>query len=131
MIAAPEQVPPFAAPFWEAIDRQRLVLPRCSVCARWQWYPEPAGTDCAGGVLVWTEVAGTGSLYTLTRVHRSFLPSANPVVPYTVGMVDLDGVDGPRLVAPVQGDNLRIGQRVVATFPQRGDHRTVLFTPIR
>jgi uncharacterized OB-fold protein len=105
------------APFWEAVDGGQLVLPRCSVCGEWQWYPETAGTECAGGRLVWEPVASTGSVYSFTQVHRSFLPGGREHVPYVVGLVDVDGVDGPRLVATLDGDtDWRVGDRVEAAF---------------
>jgi uncharacterized OB-fold protein len=105
------------APFWKAVDAGQLVLPRCSVCGEWQWYPETSGTECAGGRLVWEPVASTGAVYSFTRVHRSFLPGGREHVPYVVGLVDVDGVDGPRLVATLDGDtDWRVGDRVEVAF---------------
>jgi uncharacterized protein len=126
---APPDELEIARTFWDAVARQELMLPRCSVCGRWQWYPEVSGTDCAGGTLVWQPVAHTGTLYSYTRVHRSFLPGGKNDVPYLVGLIDLDDVHGPRLVAPLL-DELRIGERIRARFiPQ--DTRTLLaFGPI-
>src|SRR3712207_4712610 len=110
------KLPSFAPPddleiattFWNAVARGELVLPRCSSCGSWQWYPEVSGTDCPGGTLDWQHVAQTGTLYTYTRVHRAFLPGGQGDVPYLVGLIDLDGVNGPRLVAPLV-DELGIG----------------------
>jgi uncharacterized OB-fold protein len=106
-----------AAPFWDAVSDEQFVLPRCSVCGAWQWYPETAGTDCAGGQLAWEPVTGTGTVYSFTRVHRSFLPGGRDHVPYVVGLVDLDGVDGPRLVANLDdGTDWSVGDRVEVSF---------------
>lgn len=110
--------PAFTQPFWDAVASRTLALPKCSVCGRWQWYPEANGTDCEGGVLQWHVVASTGTLYSRTRVHRNFLPGAPIAVPYSVGLVDLDGVEGPRLVASVD-DDVAIGDLVVARFEER------------
>jgi uncharacterized OB-fold protein len=131
--------PPHAAelgrPFWEAVERGELVLPRCSLCKRWQWYPDGAGADCPGGELEWTPVATTGTVYTWTRVHRPFLPrsgDSNPKddVPYVVGFVDLDGVEGLRLVTNLTDDEatVRIGARVRAVFVPLGSRRHPIFT---
>jgi uncharacterized OB-fold protein len=107
----------FAAPFWEAVAAGRLALPRCSACGRWEWYPPSAGTGCTHGELLWEAVAGTGTIYSFTTVHRSFLPGRREQVPYTVGLVDLDGVDGPRLVATLDdGTPWVVGDRVEVTF---------------
>ena len=131
MTVLPEFEPPaldFAEPFWAAVDRGGLALPRCSVCGRWQWYPEPAGTDCVGGQLRWEPVATTGTLYSFTRVHRSFLPSGADRVPYVVGLVELDGVEGPRLVANLDSDAEYVpGDRVRATFPPNGERAHPVF----
>lgn len=100
-------------PFWEALDRGRLELPVCSVCGRWQWYPEPSGTDCANGVLEWAPVSSTGIVYSFTVVHRSFLPGGREQVPYVVGAIDLDGVVGARLMANLADDvEWEVGDRV-------------------
>jgi uncharacterized OB-fold protein len=117
-----------AAPFWRAIDALRLVLPRCTLCEQWQWYPPVGGTDCPGGDLRWEEVAETGTLYSFTVVHRSFLPGGRERVPYAVGLVDLDGLDGPRLVATLDGGTAwRVGDRVQATFVAVGDRMHPVF----
>ena len=106
----PHSAPPvgdeLSAPFWAAIEERRIVLPRCSVCGRWQWYPDEAGCDCPGATLRWEEVAPTGTVYTATRVERAFLPGGQADVPFTVAFIELDGVEGMRLVA-----NLADGRR--------------------
>lgn len=125
----------FARPFWDAIDDGRLALPRCSVCERWQWYPEASGTDCAGGSLDWTDVPTTGSVHSFTEVHRSFMPGGREHVPYIVALIDLDevtGGGGPRLVAnlaDVDGVVWAVGRRVRATFPSLGTRTHLVFEP--
>jgi hypothetical protein len=128
----PHYDPPFdddvAAPFWEGVNDGRIVLPRCSGCGRWQWYPDDAGADCEGASLVWEEVATTGTVHTATRVERAFLPGGQADVPYTVAFVELDGVDGVRLVANLDdGDAINIGDRVQATFPTLDDRHHLVF----
>lgn len=124
----PPEADPLAAPFWDAVQRDAVALPRCSVCGRWQWYPEPSGTDCAGGELVWEDVATTGTVYTFTRVHRSFLPRSRDQDPYLVGSVELDGVDGPKLVANFADDpRLDVGARVQARFEDVDGRRHPVF----
>jgi uncharacterized OB-fold protein len=105
------------APFWDAFTREEIVLPRCSSCQRVQWYPDSTGPDCPGAIFEWISVPTTGTVYSLTRVHRRFLPDGEPVLPFVVGFVELDGVDGARLVARFDDDDrLRIGARVAARF---------------
>jgi uncharacterized protein len=104
-------------PFWEAIEQGELRLPRCSVCGRFQWYPDDTGPDCEGATYEWVQVPTTGVLHTFTRVHRAFLPGIEGALPFTVGFVELDGVEDARLVAALhEPPALSIGDRVEATF---------------
>jgi uncharacterized OB-fold protein len=55
-----------------------------------------------------------GKIFTYTRVERAFLPYGGEP-PYTLALVELDGVDGPRLVTVLVGpgsDEPAIGDRV-------------------
>src|SRR5436190_14448490 len=118
-----------AAPFWEAIQRGELRLPRCSRCHRWQWYPDAAGPDCADATLEWVAVPLSGVLHTFTRVYRPFLPGDGASVPYVIGFVELDDVTGVRLVANIADDeNVAIGRRVRATFVDAGGQTRPVFT---
>jgi uncharacterized OB-fold protein len=117
-----------AAPFWAGIADDCLVLPRCSACGRWQWYPDEAGADCSGASLIWESVPTTGTVHTATRVERAFLPGGQADVPYVVAFVELDGIDGVRLVANLAPDaDVGIGGRVQAEFIDVGDRRHVVF----
>jgi uncharacterized OB-fold protein len=63
-------------------------------------------------------------------VRRSLLPDQRDVAPFTIILVELDGVDGPRLVANLaDGVDPRVGMRVRATFPTVGSHAHVVFVP--
>ena len=114
---------PLAEPFWAAAGAGHLTLPACGVCGEWQWYPL-AGRAChPGAALEWNEVAATGRVFTFTRVERAFLPFGGEP-PYTVALVELDGVDGPRLVtvlvgegseSPAIGDRVRLSPTVFET----------------
>jgi uncharacterized protein len=106
-----------SAPFWTAIAEGRIELPRCSDCGKWQWYPDDLGADCEGATLVWEPVAETGVVYAATRVVRAFLPGGRDDVPFVVGFVELDGVEGVRLVSNlIDNGTVSIGSRVRASF---------------
>ena len=111
------------APFWDAFERHEIVLPQCSACHRFQWYPDDTGPDCAGATYEWVVVPASGTIYTMTRVHRAFLPGGADGVPFVVGLIELDGVDGARLVAHLDAEDidLAIGDRVRARFERVGD----------
>jgi uncharacterized OB-fold protein len=111
---APPLDDPRIAPFWEATAEGHLALPACAVCGAWQWYPV-AGLPChPEATLQWNRVATQGTIFTFTRVERAFLPAGGEP-PYTLALVELDGVQGPRLVTVLVGpgsDQPAIGDRV-------------------
>ena len=111
---APPTNLPLIAPFWDAAAEGRLVLPACSQCGEWQWYPVEGQACHPEATREWRDVAHTGTVFTHTRVERGFLPSGNET-PYVLALVELDGVVGPRLVTAIVGegsDTLAIGDRV-------------------
>ena len=117
-----------ARPFWEGIDAHEIRLCRCSECGRWQWYPDETGPDCAGASYEWVAVVTTGELHTYTRVHRQFLPGPAGPLPFVVGFVCLDHVEGPRLVAPViDGPGVTVGARVRARFVELAGRTRLVF----
>jgi uncharacterized OB-fold protein len=111
---APPVDNPLIAPFWDATAEGRLALPACSVCGAWQWYPL-AGLPChPDATRDWKPVPTEGAIFTYTRVERAFLPHGGEP-PYTLALVELDGIEGPRLVTVLVGpgsDEPAIGDRV-------------------
>ena len=131
------EAPPteLAAPFWEGIARRELRLPRCSECGQFQWYPDSTGPDCPGAEYEWTVVGTAATVYTMTKVHRWFLPAAVPEAadspPFVVGVVELDDAPGVRLVAQLADEaGLAIGARVAARFDSVGDGLRLRFAPV-
>jgi len=120
----------FAEPFWNAARSGQCVIPRCSACGRWQWYPDDAGADCDGADLVWHVLPGTGTVYSHTTVRRSFLPGQRERAPFTIVLVDLDGAEGVRLVGNLaEGAEPRVGQRVRFGTQVDGDRIQPVFFP--
>ena len=102
------------APFWRAAAEGRLALPRCPVCARWQWYPVEGLACHPDQEMEWVDVAGDGRVWTFTVVERAFLPSGGDP-PFTVALIELDDAPGPLLVTTLVGpgrENPSIGERV-------------------
>jgi len=118
-----------AVPFWEAFERDEIVLPRCSSCHRFEWYPDQTGPNCEGATYEWVAVATTGTVHSITRVHRPFLSCDAQAVPFAVGFVELDGVDGARLVSNFDESSglVSIGDRVQATFVDHAGRRRPVF----
>jgi uncharacterized protein len=75
--------------------------------------------------LEWVEVAGGGSVYSVTTISPK-----PPAEPYNVVLVDLD--EGPRMMSRVEGmaaKDVAIGMRVKARIGSKDDVPIVLFDP--
>jgi uncharacterized OB-fold protein len=118
------------APFWDGVAAGELRVSRCSSCGRWQWYPDDVGPCCPGAEYEWVPVDGTGSVYAHTTIRRSFLPGES-TAPYVVGLVELDGVDGVRLVGNLAGGvEWSIGDRVRVSFEELERRRHPVFVRV-
>ena len=84
--------------FWQAASEGRLVIPRCSACQTWNWYPGEFCRACHDGALAWTPVSGRGTLFSWAAVDRAFVPAFSEQVPYLTGLVALAEEPAVRLV---------------------------------
>jgi uncharacterized OB-fold protein len=126
----PVPVPdPESAPYWDAVNAERLVVQRCTRCGNHQLYPRPHCIRCRGPV-EWVEANGRGTVYSFTVIRQNFSRSFKHLIPYVVALVDLD--EGPRLMTNIVGcapDEVRIGMPVRATFERVTDDASLpLFT---
>lgn len=122
---------PLTAPYWQAAQQGELTLPRCTVCAKFHFYPRAACPHCGCRQLAWQPVAGRGEVYSFTVVHRAPSKGFEDLVPYVVAVVALD--EGPhlmtRLVQIIPAD-VRIGMRVQVVFERQDDETTLpVFKP--
>jgi hypothetical protein len=121
----------FAAPFWAAAREHRLVLQHCPRCDRVQHFPRAWCTNCLNDVMEYVDASGSGTVYSFTVVRRTPNPAFTGRLPYVLALVDLD--EGVRIYTNIVGcdpDDVRVGQRVRASFEDIDDeHSVVLFTP--
>lgn len=107
---------PDSAPFWRAVQEERLVLQRCARCRAWRYYPRQVCPHCLAAEYQWEEAEGRGEVYSITTVHRAPAGFDLPA-PYQVALVDL--VAGVRVLGTVDpGSVLRIGDPVRVHFRQ-------------
>lgn len=125
---------PLLRPFWSALDEGELRLPACSVCGRWQWYPYAYVKCHSDAVLEWKTVPTTGTVFTHTTVRRSLMPDGDQsVTPYVSALVEIDGVEGPRLatlLVNLGGREPAIGMRVRFALQQGVRNRIPAFEPL-
>jgi uncharacterized protein len=94
-----------AREFWQRCAGGRLSVQQCCTCRAKRYPPTalcPACLDVAGS-FEFVDVPGTGRLRAWTVVRRAFLPAFVRDTPYVIGSVEIDGADGVRMVARVEG----------------------------
>jgi len=115
------------APFWGAVAAGRLELQRCRSCHRHVFYPRSLCPHCGGADLEWVRVAGRGTVYSFTVVHRA--PAEfQAEVPYVVALVELE--EGVRMLTRlrhVEAAEVRVGMQVEVSV--EGEPRLPYFRP--
>ncbi|MDP2013903.1 MAG: OB-fold domain-containing protein [Actinomycetota bacterium] len=118
----------FTKPFWDAAREHRLVVPQCDDCGTFHLPPSPFCHECDGEALSYTEVPGTGEVYSFTIVRHPVVPALASVVPYVIAVVDLDGAPGARLVGNVIDcvpEAVHIGSKVTVVYDDIDDDVTI------
>lgn len=119
-------------PFWDAAAEGRLSFQRCDDCGFVRWPAAGVCPECLSRAATWTEVEGTGVIWSHVVYHRAYAASLKQDVPYAVGLVELDC--GVRLVSRLvdfSATGPQVGDRVSAHYQEVGDHGTVaVFGPV-
>jgi uncharacterized OB-fold protein len=109
--------------YWDAADRNQLLLAKCGTCGHRFFYPRILCPSCGSREIEQTPSAGSGSIYSFTHVH--FSPSGDfwaQEIPFTVILVDLD--EGPRMLSRLISDTraaVKVGDRVRVSFSKVRD----------
>jgi hypothetical protein len=98
-------------PYWDGLREHRILLQRCTACARLRFPAMPGCPFCGARGFEREEVSGTGRVYSFVRVHRALTPAMEGEVPYTVAVVQLDagGESTLRVIGRVEGDPFAVG----------------------
>ncbi|RII11938.1 hypothetical protein DSC45_26950 [Streptomyces sp. YIM 130001] len=105
------------AGFWDGVQRDELLIQRCTECAtlRFPWLPGCNACGAAGWDTV--RASGDGTVFSYVVMHHPPFPAFDP--PYAVGLIELS--EGVRLVSNVVGvppRQVRIGAPVRLEFQQ-------------
>jgi len=111
-------------PFWEEVQKDKLVLQKCNDCGRLQYLPRPVCVNCFSRNLGWQESSGTGSIYSLTGIAVPRAPASRKQVeetgiPIIYAAIDLD--EGVRVISEVIGskpEEVKLGDRVKVCFEE-------------
>lgn len=119
-------------PYWEATREERLVLPWCTACQSFFWYPRVVCPTCLGDTVEWRDAAGTGEVYAVSVMHKTGMGRDPGDGPYAVAVVELD--EGVRLLTNVVGiepDEVAVGAAVQVSWHELSDGRKLpMFTPV-
>jgi uncharacterized OB-fold protein len=123
---------PGTAPYWEAARAHKLMLPRCTACEKFHFYPRTLCPHCGSDAIEWVPSSGHGRVYSFTIVHRPPSAAFKPQVPYVVAIIALD--EGPHLMSNVRAcplESVKIGMDVKVAW-ENVDETTALpyFVPI-
>ena len=88
IIPVPDEL---SQPFWDAVNKQRLMLQNCTVCDKLQYPPQAACQVCGSADwLEWKEVEGKGHIAAYIVIEDGRLNRRMPDQPYNLAMVTLD-----------------------------------------
>lgn len=79
-----------AAPFWDGLARQALMLQHCSACSEAVFPPRPFCPYCLSRDVTWRESEGRGSLYTFSEHFIAPSVGYETKVPYVLGFVHMN-----------------------------------------
>ncbi len=116
------------AGWWEACLSHRLVVQRCTGCATTRHPPGPVCPACSSLSCEWSELPGTGIVYTFSIVRQAFLPALAGTVPYVVAAIEPDGGRGVRFVSNVvdcDPEEVEIGMAVEVVWEDMGPELSV------
>lgn len=105
--------------FWEATEQGRMVLPQCSACGRFHWFPRAHCPFCHRGDIQWVPASGFGTLYSYSVTRGVQGPHVLAYVELPEGVVMLTNVVG------CDPDLLTIGMPLRVDFRRAGHGRNV------
>ena len=88
-------------PFWDAAREHRLMLQKCRACGKFWFPPSQRCVHCLSEEHDWTEVKGTGKVFSFVTYQRLYHPGWDGELPYVVAVIALD--EGPRILSTVTG----------------------------
>ncbi len=92
-------------PFWLALERGELAVPRCSGCARWTWPAHFRCGDCGSWEFSWDRIEPVGRVYTWTRNHAvsDVIKERREDVPFVTMLIELPHAGGIRIPGVLEG----------------------------
>ena len=116
---------PENAPYWDATRQGRLLLKKCTACARLHYYPREICPFCASADTEWIQSSGKGTVYSFSVVRQVSPPDILAYITLKEGVTMFTNLVG------CDPERLRIGQAVQVVFLTSDDGRQIpVFTPV-
>jgi uncharacterized OB-fold protein len=101
---------PDSQPYWDSVRDGEWRLQQCTGCGTLRFPPGAVCRSCDSPLFTWEPAPSTGTVVARTVVHRAPNADFAGQVPYVLAIVEL--APGTRLVAPVRGSGIEVGDRV-------------------
>lgn len=112
-------------PYWEGVQARTLLVQRCNTCQHLQFPPDAACQACSSAALEFVSVSGRGKVFSFSEtVSGARHPYFQSIVPYLVGMVELDEQEGlifPSNFPGASYADLHVGAPVKVEFQEITD----------
>jgi len=122
----------WSEPYWEAAREEKLLLQKCSDCAKHIFYPRLLCPECFSDNIEWVEASGKGKVYTYTVVTNNAPSIFLKDMPYVIAIVRLDeGVQMLTNIVDCDHEKLACDMPVEVTYRKLNDEFTLpVFKPV-
>ena len=124
----------YEADFWNACKEKHLRFQSCADCGHLRHPPTPICPQCHSTNIKWVDAPEEAEVFSFTVVHHASHPAVKAKLPYVVGILTFEGMDGVRLVSNVTDiptDQVKIGMKVKIWWDDIGDGNFVpRFRPV-
>jgi uncharacterized OB-fold protein len=107
-------------PFWDAANKERLVIQNCQACNRLQHPPAPRCAQCGSeDHLAWKQMSGRGKIYNYGVVYDCPVRLLQEDQPFNVAVIMLDEDPGIQMFSHLPGtpvDDVPVGASVEVVF---------------
>ena len=126
-------VNPWAKPFWDAAQEEKLILQKCQDCDKHIFYPRIACPHCFSDKVEWVDASGKGMVYSYTVVTNNAPSAFLQDMPFVIAIVKLEeGVQMLSNIVNCNPEDVVCDMPVEVTFEKLDDEFTLpKFRPVK
>jgi len=119
-------VNPWARPFWDGMREEKLMLQKCSDCAKFIFYPRIVCPHCFSDNLEWAQSSGKGTVYSYTVVENNAPSFFQDEMPFVVALIRLqEGVQMMSNIVSCEPSEVYCDMPVEVTFNKVSEEFTL------